>query len=90
MTQINFINDEDHLESMIKKLENKKINLNRNQKIDLLFSIGKGFEDKKDYKKSFHYYSKGNYLKRKTLKSNIDQKIILFDKVRSFFSNLGT
>ena len=86
-SQINFINDEDHLESMIKKLENKKINLNRNQKIDLLFSIGKGFEDKKDYKKSFHYYSKGNYLKRKTLKSNIDQKIILFDKVRSFFSN---
>ena len=84
-SQTNFKNDENYLMSMVKKLDTKQ--LNDDQKINLLFAIGKGFEDKKDYKKSFTYYSKGNYLKRSNLKSDINQKIELFEGIESFFSD---
>ncbi len=85
-SQINFKNNENYLMSMVKKLETKQ--LNSNQKINLLFAIGKGFEDKEDYKKSFDYYSKGNYLKKSNLKSDINQKIKLFESIKSFFPDL--
>ena len=84
-SQTNFKNDENYLMSMVKKLNTKQ--LNDDQKINLLFAIGKGFEDKEDYKKSFNYYSKGNYLKRRYLKSDINQKIELFESIESFFSD---
>ena len=84
-SQTNFKNDENYLMSMVKKLNTKQ--LNDDQKINLLFAIGKGFEDKEDYKKSFNYYSKGNYLKRSNLKSDINQKTKLFENIESFFSN---
>ena len=70
---------------MVKKLNTKE--LNDDKKINLLFAIGKGFEDKGDYKKSFYYYSKGNNLKRSKLKSDIQQKKELFDSIESFFSD---
>ena len=84
-SQINFKDDDSYLDSFLKKLGEKK--LDEEKKIELLFAIGKAFEDKKDYKKSFDYYSKGNYWKRNSLKSNINQKIKLFSSIKSFFSN---
>ena len=84
-SQTNFKNDENYLMSMVEKLDTKQ--LNNDQKINLLFAIGKGFEDKEDYKKSFNYYSKGNYLKRSHLKSDINQKVKLFENTKSFFSD---
>ena len=84
-SQINFKNEESYLNSFLEKLDEKKIS--KEKKIDLLFAIGKAFEDKKDYKKSFDYYSKGNSWKRNSLKSNINQKIKLFNSIKSFFLN---
>ena len=75
-SQTNFKNDENYLMDMVKKLNTKQ--LNDEKKINLLFAIGKGFEDKGDYKKSFNYYSKGNHLKKNNLKSDINQKIEFF------------
>ena len=83
--QTNFKNDENYLMDMVKKLNTKE--LNDDKKINLLFAIGKGFEDKGDYKKSFYYYSKGNHLKRNNLKSDINQKIEFFKNIETFFSN---
>ena len=84
-SQINFKDDDSYLGSFLKKLDEKKID--KEKKIELFFAIGKAFEDKKNYKKSFTYYSKGNYLKRNSLKSNINQKLKLFSSIKSFFSN---
>ena len=84
-SQTNFKNDENYLMDMVKKLNTKQ--LNDEKKINLLFAIGKGFEDKGDYKKSFNYYSKGNHLKKNNLKSDINQKIEFFENIESFFSN---
>lgn len=84
-SQINFNDDESYLDSLLKKLDENK--LDQEKKIELFFAIGKAFEDKKDYKKSFDYYSKGNYWKRNSLKSNINKKIKLFESIKSFFTN---
>jgi predicted Zn-dependent protease len=40
-------------------------------KIHLCFALGKGFEDRKDAKTAFHYYSLGNALKKRTLQFDI-------------------
>ena len=81
--QINFKNDEYYLSSFLKKINKKELDVKK--QIDLLFAISKAYEDKKDYKKSFKYFSKGNVLKKNSLKTNISQKIKLFNKIKSFF-----
>ena len=40
-------------------------------RIHLCFALGKGFEDAKCPEKSFHYYNKGNGLKKRTLRFDI-------------------
>ena len=86
--QTNYLNDDVHLKMMIEKLNKKK--LNDDQKINLYFAIGKAFEDKKEYLKSFEFYSYGNDLKRKKLKFNINDKIKLFDNIKKYFSGSKT
>ena len=82
--QTNYLNDDAHLNVMLDKINN---NLNEDQKINLFFAIGKAFEDKKDYSNSYNYYLKGNELKRKKLKFNINEKIKLFKDLKVFFEN---
>ena len=40
-------------------------------KIHLCFALGKGFEDARQADKAFHYYDKGNRLKKRTLRFDI-------------------
>ena len=82
--QTNYLNDDTHLNVMLDKINN---NLNEDQKINLFFAIGKAFEDKKDYSNAYKYYLKGNELKRKKLKFNINEKIKLFKDLKTFFEN---
>ena len=82
--QTNYFNNDTHLNVMLDKIDN---NLNEDQKINLFFAIGKAFEDKKDYSNSYNYYLKGNELKRKKLKFNINEKIKLFNDLKTFFEN---
>ena len=83
--QTNYLVDEKHLNLMLKKINKNELNINH--KIDLLFSIAKAYEDKKNYSQSFNYYSKGNILKRSTLNFNIKDQIKLFESTKSYFSN---
>ena len=83
--QTNYLEDEKHLNSMLKKINKNELNINH--KIDLSFSIAKAYEDKKNYSQSFNYYAKGNTLKRRTLNFNINNQIKLFESIRSYFSN---
>ena len=81
--QTNYNENEIHLNQMLEKLSNQ--NLNEEQKINLYFSIGKAYEDKKEYSKSFDFYLKGNELKRRKLKFNINDKIKLFNDIKKYF-----
>ena len=54
--------DSPHLKVLEKKINDKS--LNDTQKIDLYFSLGKAYDDIKDYKKSFKNYVLANKIKR--------------------------
>ncbi len=81
--QTNYSKEENHLKDMLGKLNSNT--LNDEQKINLYFAIGKAYEDKKDYENSYRHFSKGNDLKRKTLKFNIKDKIKLFEDIKKYF-----
>lgn len=62
------------------------------QKIYISFSLGKAYEDMKDYEKAFDYFLEGNRLKRMTYEYSISQQKDFFSKVKevftkSFFAN---
>ena len=77
---------DEHLESMKKKLINLK--LTDIEKINLLFALGKAYEDLKDYKKSFNYLKEGNFLKKKISKYDIEKDIFFFQELKSFFESI--
>ena len=77
---------DEHLESMEKKLIDLK--LTDTEKINLLFALGKAYEDLKDYKKSFNYLKEGNFLKKKISKYDIEKDIFFFQELKSFFGNI--
>jgi len=84
-TQINYSTNNNHLKTMLNKIEST--DLNDDQKIDLNFSLGKAYEDIKNYEKSFKFYNEGNLLKRKKLKFDIDNKKKLLSEIEKFFKN---
>ena len=69
-TLINYNNNNDHLNIMLKLLKSK--NINQIKLIDLDFALGKAYEDKGEYKKSFNHYKNANNIKYKINGSNID------------------
>ena len=81
--QTNYVNNDKHLNSMLEKIKNHK--LNDDKKIDLLFAIGKAYEDKKEISKSFDFYSKGNFLKKKKIEFNINNQKKLFNSIKKKF-----
>lgn len=81
--QTNYSKDDKHLSLMIKKFNNYK--LDDDQKIDLSFAIGKAYEDKKEFSKSFDFYFKGNSLKKKKTKFDINNQIKLFKSIKNNF-----
>ena len=77
---------DDHLRSMEKKLIDLK--LTDTEKINLLFALGKAYEDLKDYEKSFNYLKEGNFLKKKKSKYDIEKDTFFFQELKSFFGNI--
>jgi len=60
----------EHFFEMLSKLNN--LDLSKKEKSNLLFAIGKAYEDKKDYKSAFENYEKANDLKDKLLNYNFE------------------
>jgi len=83
---INYSEDDQHLYKMIDKLKN--VELSQKQKIHLYFAIAKGYEDKKDYKKTFEYLKLGNQCQRATIKYNKKDYERLYISIKSFFAEL--
>ena len=76
-----------HLKSMEKKIKDQS--LNNFQKMELYFGLGKAYEDIKNYKKSFENYKLGNKIKRDATKYQINDDVILFENIKSSFSNIN-
>ena len=54
-------------------------------KAEISFALGKAFDDIKDYKKAFKYYSEGNLLRRKNIKFSINEEKYDFNEIKKKF-----
>ena len=92
---LNYKNDNKQFQKLL--ILSKFLKLNEEKEF-LYFALGKAFNDKRDYKKSFYYYKKANFLKRSTIKySSINNKELFNNIKRTFdkfiinkFKNCGT
>ena len=76
----------EHLENMSSKLKN--LELNNEQKINLLFALGKANEDINQINKSFEFFHHGNLLKRKSLEYSINKEIKFFNEIKNTFNKI--
>jgi len=76
--------DKDELEEMEFRLS--KTDLAERERVHFLFSLGKGYEDIQEYKRSFQYYEQGNNLNRG--RTTYDPKAIeaLTDRLINYFN----
>tara|TARA_B100001063_G_scaffold228575_1_gene240037 strand:- start:691 stop:2247 length:1557 start_codon:yes stop_codon:yes gene_type:complete len=82
-----YTKDNAHLKNMEKKLVNLK--LNDFQKIPLYFSIGKAYEDIKDYDESFKFIKLANDNKKKLLNYNLKNEIKTFNNLKTYFKSFN-
>ncbi len=80
-----YTKENSHLKSMEEKLKNLK--LNDVQKVNLLFSLGKAYEDIKDYEKSFEFIRKANDTKKNLINRNFKNDFKTFNNLKNFFKN---
>ena len=85
---INHKSDKSHLPKIIgiEKSENFK-NYSLNEKTDIFFSLGKAFEDLKDYEKSFNYLEKANLIKNKEINYNLSNHEKLTKSIIKLFDS---
>jgi len=81
-------NGNKHFDKMNLKLSTSE--LNKNQKVNLLFALAKANEDLEQVKKSFTSLNHGNQIKRSLLNYNINDEIKLFDQIKKSFSTVNT
>jgi len=73
-------------EKQISLMENSlKDNIQEQEKIQMLFALGKAHESKGDYKKSFEFYEKGNWMQRKIVDYNAQENANNIDLIIDFF-----
>ena len=75
-----------HFDEMNLKLNN--LELDKNQKVNLLFALAKANEDLDQVKESFANFSQGNQIKRSLIKFDIKDEIRLFDQIKKVFSTI--
>ncbi len=72
--------------SKIEKSEDFK-NFSTNEKKDLYFSLGKAYEDIKDFEKSYDYLRKGNLIKNKEINYDISNDERLIQSIIKLFKD---
>ena len=81
---IDYNKEKIHQDLMLKKINNKEININ--DLIILNFSIAKSYEDQKKFDKAIFYIDAGNKLQNKTYNDyNIENDKIIFSKIINGF-----
>jgi tetratricopeptide (TPR) repeat protein len=64
--------------------------INDQEKIQMLFALGKAYESKKDFTKSFNFYNEGNWMHRKTIDYNAQENSKSIEQIINFFKNNNT
>ena len=85
---LKYTKDNEHfkiLVSLYKNLTNK----NEEDKINICFSLGKAYEDIKDYRKSFFYYKEGNDLLNSKTNFSIKKEKDFFSRIKLSFNNFN-
>ena len=72
--------------NMLKEIYNDE-KIKKNEKIEVIFSLGKAFEDFKEYKKAFEYYDEANNLRRKNISFSIKKEKKEFIDIKKIFNN---
>ena len=73
-------------EAQILQMENSLDDkIQEQEKIQMLFALGKAYESKGDYKKSFTFYEKGNWMQRKIVEHNAQENANNIDSIIDFF-----
>jgi len=67
-----------------------KDEINDQEKIQMLFALGKAYESKKDFTKSFNFYNEGNWMHRKTIDYNAQENSESIEQIINFFKNNST
>ena len=80
---ITYEKNDSHLSIMRKLYIDKRIN--NNQKKELAFSLGKAFEDIKDFSSSFYYYNEGNYIHRKSINFDIKEEEKFMNLIKNIY-----
>ena len=80
-------NSMEHLKAMEKLNDIKK--LNDNEKIDLFFSLGKVYEDLKEFDKAFFFLKEANQLRMNKFGSNLENEKKLFNHIVKTFENIN-
>jgi len=76
--------NEGHFDEL--KVISKNINkYDDNNKIEIFYSLGKAYEDIKDFKNSFKYYNDANLLMRKKINYSIKDEIKRFDEIKNTY-----
>ena len=85
---INHSSDKSHLKKIIEieKSDNFK-KFSSNEKVDIYFSLGKAYEDTKDYEKSFNYLEKANLIKNKEVNYNLSAHEKLIKSIIKLFDD---
>jgi tetratricopeptide (TPR) repeat protein len=76
-----------HFDQMNSKIDN--LQLNNDQKVNLLFALAKAHEDLSQIKESFEKLDLGNKIKRSLITFDIKNEIKFFNKTKKIFSNIG-
>ena len=79
--------DNSHYLEMQSKL--KDLELNNDQRINLLFALAKANEDMNQIQKSFDNLNQGNKIKRKSLDFDINDEIKFFDEIKRIFKTVN-
>ena len=77
--------NDDHFTELKKAYENLSEH-NTGQKIELGYALGKAYEDIKNFKQSFAYYSEANFLQRKKINFSIKNEEKNFYNIKKFYN----
>ncbi len=64
----------------------EKEDISKDARFHLLFSLGKAYEDLKDYKKAWHYYDEGNKIRRETVSYDPTRNRVECETDKTFFN----
>jgi len=80
---LNYKNNHKQFQKLFNLSNSVKLN---KEKEFIYFALGKAFDDKECFKKSFYYYEKGNLLKRSTIKYSSKTNKNLFNNITRIFN----